>query len=87
MCEWGYLTVIPWYRQVIALVFGLGVVTIALWAIQQGEGRLMIVGVVGMAFLSLLLIFGIEIDRIEIGDKFVIDFSNTDSRTTLKDNE
>jgi len=68
---------IPWYRQALALVFGLGVMLIALWGIDQGQGPFLIVSVVGMAFLSLLLIFGIEVDSIEIGDKFRIDFSST----------
>ena len=44
--------------------------------IDQGSGAVLIGSVVGMAFLSLLLIFGIEVDSIEIGDKFRIDFSS-----------
>ena len=70
------LEMIPWYRQVLALVFGLGVMIIAIWGIDQGSGAMLIGSVVGMAFLSLLLIFGIEVDSIEIGDKFRIDFSS-----------
>lgn len=69
--------VIPWYRQAIALVFGVGVMLIALWAIQQGSGAWLIGSVVGMAFLTLLLIFGVEIDSIEVTDKVRIDFTNT----------
>lgn len=73
----GLIDVIPWYRQLLALVFGLGVMLIGLWAIQQGSGALLIASVAGMAFMSLLLIFGIEVDSIQIGDKVEIQFSNT----------
>lgn len=68
---------IPWYRQVLALIFGLGVMLIALWGIDQGSGAILIGSVAGMAFLSLLLIFGIEVDSVKIGDKVEIDFTNT----------
>ena len=68
---------IPWYRQVLALIFGLGVMLIALWGIDQGQGALLIGSVVGMAFLSLLLIFGIEVDSVRVGDKIEIDFTST----------
>jgi len=69
---------IPWYRSFIALVFGGGVMLIALWAIEQGSGPWMILGVAGMAFVALLLIFGVEIDTIEIDAiGLSIDFSNT----------
>jgi hypothetical protein len=69
---------IPWYRQAIALVFGLGVMLIALWAIEQGSGALLIGSIAGMAFLTLLLIFGVEVDTIEVDTSgFSIDFSNT----------
>lgn len=74
----GLIDMIPWYRQVLALVFGLGVMLIALWAIEQGNGRLLIAGVAGMAFTTLLLIFGVEVDQIEIDAIGLrIDFSNT----------
>jgi len=69
---------IPWYRQAIALVFGLGVMLIALWAIEQGTGTVLIGSIAGMAFLTLLLIFGVEVDRVEIDTLGLsIDFSNT----------
>ena len=74
--RWDFI-VIPWYRQVLALIFGLGVMLIALWGIDQGQGPLLIGSVVGMAFLSLLLIFGIEVDSVRIGDKVEIDFTST----------
>ena len=74
--RWDFI-VIPWYRQLLALVFGLGVMLIALWGIDQGQGPLLIASVVGMAFLSLLLIFGIEVDSVRIGDKIEIDFTST----------
>jgi len=73
-----HLGMIPWYRSFIALVFGGGVMLIALWAIEQGSGPWMILGVAGMAFVALLLIFGVEIDTIEIDAiGLSIDFSNT----------
>jgi len=74
--RWDF-TMIPWYRQLLALVFGLGVMLIALWGIDQGSGPVLIGSVAGMAFLSLLLIFGIEVDSITIGDKVQIDFTST----------
>lgn len=79
-CKWGRLNVIPWYRQVISLIFGLGVITIAVWAIDQGSGMIIIAGTAGMAFITLMLIFGIEIDYIEVGGNR-IEFSNTTRRT------
>lgn len=78
---------IPWYRQALALVFGLGVMLIALWGIYQGQGPFLIVSVVGMAFLSLLLIFGIEVDSVEIGDTFKIEFSSTTTEPLDDDEE
>lgn len=70
--------VIPWYRQVLALVFGLGVMLIALWAIENGTGRVLIMSVAGMAFLTLLLIFGVEVDSVEVGALgLTVDFTNT----------
>ncbi len=83
--RWCLGAMIPWYRQLIALVFGLGIMLIALWAIEQQTGGLVIASVAGMAFLSLLLIFGIEVDRIQIGNKLEIDFSNTTE--TRQDND
>ena len=44
--KWS-LDMISWYRQVLSLVYGLGVMLIALWAINQGQGPWMILGVVG----------------------------------------
>lgn len=76
--RWCLGEMIPWYRQLLALVFGFGVILIALWAIQQGSGRLLITGVAGMAFVTLLLIFGVEVDQIKVGAiGLSIDFSNT----------
>lgn len=69
---------IPWYRQLLALVFGGGVMLIALWAIEQGSGPVMIGAVAIMAFVSLLLMFGVEIDQVQIEPiGLTIDFSNT----------
>lgn len=69
---------IPWYRQLLSLIYGLGVMLIALWAIDQGQGGpYLILGTVGMSLLTLMLIFGIEIDTVTVGEYFEIDFSNT----------
>lgn len=57
---------IPWYRQAISLIYGLGVILIALWALEQGQGPYVILGVVGMSFVTLMLIFGIEIKKIDV---------------------
>ena len=71
------MQMIPWYRQVISLVYALGVILIALWALEQGTGPYVILGVVAMSMLTLMLIFGIEIDEIRVLDKVQIDFTNT----------
>lgn len=76
--RWCFGEMIPWYRQAIALIFGLGVMLIALWAIEQGQGMILITSVAGMAFVALLLIFGVEIDSIQVDSiGLSIDFSNT----------
>ncbi len=85
--RWGYLVMIPWYRQVLALVFGLGVMLIALWGIEQGSGPWMIASVAGMAFMTLLLIFGVEVDSIQVGDKLEIDFTSTSTTETVTEDE
>ena len=74
------MKMIPWYRQVISLVYGLGVILIALWALEQGGGPYVILGVVAMSMLTLMLIFGIEIDEIRVLDKVQIDFTNTSDK-------
>lgn len=74
--RWG-VHMIPWYRQLISLVYGVGVILIALWALEQGQGPSVILGVVGMSMLTLTLIFGIEINEITIMDKLKIDFKNS----------
>jgi len=66
-----------WYRQVLSLIYAILVTTIALWALDQGSGPWVILGVVGMSLLTLTLIFGIEIDTVSIGDYIEIDFSET----------
>jgi len=77
LCEWRALTVIPWYRQTLALVFGIGVMIVALYGIPQGESGFVIASIVGMSLLTILLIFGVEVNHIKIGDKIQIDFTNT----------
>lgn len=72
------MQMIPWYRQVLSLVYGVGVMLIALWAIQQGSGPYVILGVVGMSMLTLMLIFGVEIDSITVLDKVNVEFTNPD---------
>jgi len=71
------MQMIPWYRQVISLVYGLGVIMIALWALEQGTGPYVILGVVGMSMLTLMLIFGVEIDEIRVLDKVKVTFTDT----------
>lgn len=71
------MKMIPWYRQVLSLVYGIGVMLIALWALQQGSGPYVILGVVGMSMLTLMLIFGVEIDSITVLDKVNVEFTNT----------
>ena len=71
------MKMIPWYRQVISLVYGLGVILIALWALEQGTGPYVILGVVSMSMLTLMLIFGVEISEIRVMDKVQIDFTDT----------
>lgn len=68
---------IPWYRQLISLIYGLGVIMIALWALEQGQGPYVILGVVGMSMLTLVLIFGVEISEISVGERFHIEFTDT----------
>ena len=72
------MQMIPWYRQVLSLVYGVGVMLIALWALEQGNGPYVILGIVGMSCLTLMLIFGVEINEIVLLDKVKVDFSNTD---------
>lgn len=69
--------VIPWYRQLISLIYGLGVILIALWALEQGQSQVVILGVVAMSMLTLLLIFGVEIEAITLGDRLQIEFTDT----------
>jgi hypothetical protein len=77
---------IPWYRQVISLVYGIGVMLIAVWALEQGTGPYVILGIVGMSMLTLMLIFGVEIDHVEVSlDGFTVDFSDTDGSDTQTD--
>lgn len=81
--RWCLGDMIPWYRQVLALVFGGGVMLIALWAIEQGTGAVMIGSVAIMSFVSLLLMFGVEIDTVEIDPLgLTIDFTNTTVKKT-----
>jgi len=74
--KWN-IDMIPWHRQVISLIYGLGVIMIALWALEQGSGPYVVLGVVGMSMLTLMLIFGVEIDSVQIGDFGRIEFTNT----------
>jgi len=79
-CEWRWLSVIPWYRQVISLIYGLGVITIAVYAIDQGDSRLLLAGTVFMSMLTLLLLFGVELNSLEVSREGVhIDFTDTSS--------
>ena len=71
------MKMIPWHRQVISLIYGIGVIMIALWALKQGQGPYVVLGVVGMSMLTLMLIFGVEIDSVRIGNVGEIQFTNT----------
>jgi hypothetical protein len=71
------MKMIPWYRQVLSLVYGLGVMLIALWALQQGSGPTVVLGVVGMSMLTLMMIFGVEIESVTIGNVGEIQFTDT----------
>ncbi len=66
-----------WYRQLLSLIYGVGVTMIALWALEQGSSPWVILGVVGMSMLTLTLIFGVEVNSVEVGDRIKIDFTNT----------
>lgn len=79
------MKMIPWYRQVLSLVYGIGVMLIALWALQQGSGPYVILGVVGMSMLTLMLIFGVEIDSITVLDKVNVEFTNTSNDNDRRD--
>jgi hypothetical protein len=70
------------HRQLLALVYGLAVTTLALWALRHGgQSPTVIISVVTMSMLTLMLIFGVEIDRIQILDKIVIVFSDNGAET------
>lgn len=72
---------VPWYRSAMALIFGVGVMLIAAWSIYQGEGALLISSVAAMAFTSVLLIFGVEVNQIKVSfgeGEIVLDFTNSD---------
>jgi len=71
------MDMIPWHRQVISLIYGLGVIMIALWALEQGQGPYVILGIVGMSCLTLMLIFGVEVKTVKIGNIGRIDFTDT----------
>jgi len=70
-----HLTMKTWYQQLLTLVYGLGIMVIALWALEQGTGAYVILGVVGMSMLTLTLIFGVEVDSIRVLDKVEIEFT------------
>jgi hypothetical protein len=64
------------HRQVLSLVYGISVTAIAVLALNQGSTPTVIVPVVGMSMLTLMLIFGVEIDRVRILDKVDIEFTD-----------
>lgn len=71
------MRMIPWHRQVISVIYGIGVIMIALWALEQGNGPYVVLGVVGMSMLTLMLIFGVEIESVTIGNVGEIQFTDT----------
>jgi hypothetical protein len=68
------------HRQLLSFVYGIGVTAIALWALNQGSQPTVIIGVVGMSMLTLMLIFGVEIDRVRVLDKVEIEFTDGGSQ-------
>jgi len=62
----GLIDMIPWYRQALAVAFGFGVILIALWSIDQGNNQYIIAGVAVSAMVTLMLLFGIEIEEIHL---------------------
>jgi len=81
------MEMIPWHRQLISLIYGIGVIMIALWALEQGQGPYVVLGVVGMSMLTLMLIFGVEISEVHIGNVGHIDFTNTGTDDGRGDDE
>jgi hypothetical protein len=73
------------HRQILSFVYGVAVTAIALWALRQGTTPTVIVSVVGMSMLTLMLIFGVEIDRIRVLDKVEIEFSDGGDVTDAPD--
>ena len=78
------MNMIPWHRQVISLIYGLGVIMIALWALEQGQGPYVVLGVVGMSCLTLMLIFGVEVEAVRIGNIGEIEFTDTSDSGRLE---
>jgi len=81
------MDMIPWHRQVISLIYGIGVIMIALWALEQGQGPYVVLGVVGMSMLTLMLIFGVEISEVHIGNVGYIEFTETSSKPSNEDDD
>jgi len=50
-----------------------------LWALEQGSGPYVVLGVVGMSMLTLMLIFGVEIESVTIGNVGEIQFTDTEA--------
>jgi hypothetical protein len=73
------------HRQLLSFVYGVAVTAIALWALNQGSSPTVIVSVVGMSMLTLMLIFGVEIDRIRVLDKVDIEFTDGGDTTDAPD--
>jgi hypothetical protein len=76
-----------WYRQLLSVVYGAAVVAIALLAIKQGSGTITIFGTAAVSMLTLLLIFGVEVDRVQWGDRLVIDFGTDGTDDGGENNE
>jgi hypothetical protein len=76
-----------WYRQLLSTIYGVGVMLIALWALEQGSGPTVVLGVVGMSMLTLMMIFGIEVDSVKFGELARVEFSNTDGSNSEDDGD
>jgi len=84
--EWS-MKMIPWHRQLISVIYGVGVIMIALWALEQGSGPYVVLGIVGMSMLTLMLIFGVEIESVTIGNVGEIQFTDTEANENDDDDD
>lgn len=72
-----------WKRTAILVVYGFLVTMISLWGLEQSNTPATIVVIVVSSFLTIMLVYGVEIDKVdfEIGEFFSgsVTFSPTES--------